>query len=275
MTAALARLIRRYPVASFYALACAICAAAFFTDFVVPLQSLTLVWLIGVFSPTIAALVISGVVGGWDEVGRVLSGYRRWRIGWRWYLAAASMALLPLTVAAVYIALGHPPRGLAPGVTIWMYLGTLFAGLFTGPLAEETGWRGFMLPRLQGRMSALNASLLLGLLWTLWHVPMYLTGGDGMMPFPIFLPVTLVLAVLFTWVFNNTRGSLVATTLMHYSFNFSGGHIAGYLGLVPPMVLYGASGGLVVLAVVVVLLAGPRRLSRRPAAELPFAAAAR
>jgi hypothetical protein len=126
---------------------------------------------------------------------------------------------------------------------------------------------------MQARTSALNASLLLGVLWAFWHVPQYLTGGvqsGGMMPFPIFVPVTIVLTVLFTWVFNNTRGSLVATTLMHFSYNFSGGHIAGLLGLVPGMVLYGASTGLVVLALLAVIYAGPKYLSRRPVSELPI-----
>jgi hypothetical protein len=71
-------------------------------------------------------------------------------------------------------------------------------------------------------------------------------------------------------VFNNTRGSLVATTLMHFSYNFSGGHIAGLLGLVPGMVLYGASTGLVIIAVLAVLWGGPKHLSRRPVSELPI-----
>jgi membrane protease YdiL (CAAX protease family) len=183
------------------------------------------------------------------------------------------MAWIPLLVALVYIGLGNPPRGLEAGLTWGAYAVILMGGWLTGPLAEESGWRGFALPRLQARMSALNASLLLGLLWAFWHLPQYLTGGvqtGGMMPFFIFVPVTVVLTILFTWVFNNTRGSLVATTLMHFSYNFSGGHIAGLLGLVPGMVLYGASTGLVVLAALAVLVAGPRYLSRRPVSELPI-----
>lgn len=265
--------MRRHPLVWFFVLAYAINAVVTATTLIAPFQHWSLRWLIAIFSPTIAAYLVAAGMGGWPEVKRLLAGYGRWRIGWQWYLAALSMALIPLGIALVYIALGNPPRGLEPGMTWGTYALVLMGGWLTGPLAEESGWRGFALPRMQARMSALNASLLLGLLWAFWHLPQYLTGGvqtGGMMPFPIFVPVTLVLTVLFTWVFNNTRGSLVATTLMHFSYNFSGGHIAGLLGLVPGMVLYGASTGLVVLALLAVVFAGPKYLSRRPVSELPI-----
>ncbi len=265
--------LRRHPLWWFFGLAYAINAAAFATHYFSPVVAFSPAWLIGVFSPTIAAYLVAAAIGGWPEVKKLLAGYTRWRIGWQWYLAALSMALIPLAVAGVYIALGNPPRGLREGLTWGGYFIILMQGWLTGPLAEESGWRGFALPRLQSRMSALNASLLLGLLWAFWHVPQYLAGGvatGGMMPFPIFVPVTLVLTILFTWVFNNTRGSLVATTIMHFAYNFSGGHIAGVLGLVPGMVLYAASGGLVVLAALAVIVFGPKHLSRKPVGELPI-----
>jgi membrane protease YdiL (CAAX protease family) len=271
--AALSASMRGHPLIWFFALAYGINAAVTATTLISPFDSWSARWLVAVFSPTIAAYLVAAGMGGWPEVRRLLAGYGRWRIGWRWYLAALSMALIPLGVAGVYILLGNPPRGLEAGLTWGAYGVILMGGWLTGPLAEESGWRGFALPRLQGRMSALNASLVLGLLWAFWHVPQYLTGGvqsGGMMPFPIFLPVTVVLTILFTWVFNNTRGSLVATTLMHFSYNFSGGHIAGLLGLVPGMVLYGASTGLVLLAALAIVAFGPRHLSRRPVSELPI-----
>lgn len=270
MFASIAQSVRRWPVVWYFVLAYAICAAAYFSHFVVPLKAYSPLWWIGVFSPTIAALFLSGVIGGWPEIKRLLAGYARWRIGWRWYLAAASLALGPLVVALIYIALGNPPSGLKPGVTLWTYPGLLIISLLAGPLAEETGWRGFALPRMQSRMGALNASLLLGVLWAFWHGPLYLT-GFGSIPFLIFVPLCVSLAILFTWVFNNTRGSLVATTLMHFSFNFAGGHLAGHLGLAPAMVLNIAGGvGLLIAAIIVAIVAGPKYLSRRPVSELPI-----
>jgi membrane protease YdiL (CAAX protease family) len=254
-------------------LAFGINAAATTIAAMLSLHSWSVPWLIAICSPTIAAYLVAAGVGGRPAVDALLAGYRRWDIGWRWYLAALSLALIPLAIAIGYIALGNPPRGLEAGMTLGGYLLILAGGLVTGPLAEESGWRGFALPRMQARRSALNASLLLGLLWALWHIPQYLTGGvetGGMMPFVIFVPVTIVLSVLFAWVFNNTRGSLVATTLMHYSYNFAGGHIGGLLGLVPSTILYVAGGALVVMALGVVAIFGAQHLSRRPLDELPI-----
>jgi membrane protease YdiL (CAAX protease family) len=265
--------LRRHPLLWFFGLAYAINIAATSVNLVTPVEHMSLLWFTAIFSPTIAAYLVAAGMGGWPEVKKLLAGYTRWRIGWQWYLAALSMALIPLAVAGVYIALGNPPRGLREGLTWGGYLVILMQGWLTGPLAEESGWRGFALPRLQARMNALYASLLLGVLWAFWHLPQYWSGGvqtGGMMPFPIFLPVTIVLTILFTCVFNNTRGSLVATTIMHFSWNFAGGHIAGVLGLVPGMVLYGASTGIVILAALAVIFLGPKYLSRKPVSEIPI-----
>ncbi len=265
--------LRRWPLVSYFVLAYAICAAAFFSHFIVPLQPFSPIWLIGIFSPTIAGLFMAGVMGGWPGLRQLLAGYMRWRLGWQWYLVATSLAWLPAIVTLIYIVLGNPPTGPQAGLTFWTYLILLGQTLLAGPLAEESGWRGFALPRMQARWGALNASLLLGVLWACWHVPQYLAGSQNMIPFPIFLPLCVALAVLFTWVFNNTRGSLVATTLMHCSFNFAGGHLAGHLGLVPPMVINIAGGvGLLIGAIIVVIVVGPQYLSRKPLDQLPFAA---
>jgi hypothetical protein len=156
-----------------------------------------------------------------------------------------------------------------------MLLGTLVFTFIGGPLCEEAGWRGFALPRLQHRFNALTSSLILGLLWACWHIPFYLEPGyaEKGMPFPIFVFVVIGLAILFTWIYNNTRGSLVLTVLAHFFFNFSSVFLVQQFGLMPPMLLYiGGGGGMVVLTIGVILLFGPKRLSRKAVAELPIPA---
>jgi membrane protease YdiL (CAAX protease family) len=102
-----------------------------------------------------------------------------------------------------------------------------------GPLGEEPGWRGFALPRLQLRYGALRGTLLLGVLWVFWHLPDFLTsaqrGGPGAnlvtlltINFPIFFVMVMSLAIIFTWVFNNTRGSVFTALLLHTSINTFG-----------------------------------------------------
>jgi len=263
--------IRRHQLVAFFVLAYSISAVAFGVYIATPNLPFVPFWLVGIFSPTLAALAVAGLVGGSAEVGRLLSGFTRWRIGWRWYLASAVLMLGPLALAMGWMALGNTPPGFAPGVTAWFLAGQLAYTAISGPLAEEAGWRGFALPRLQARLGALSASIVLGTLWAFWHVPQYFLPTTTMIPFPIFVPQVIALAILFTWIYNNTCGSLVATVLAHFWFNFSGAFLAGWLGLLPPMLLY-VGGGIMaaVLTVVVVVFAGPRCLSRRPVADLPF-----
>ena len=231
-------------------------------------------WFLNAFSPTISALFISWMIGGWDEVKRLLSGFTRWRVGWFWYFAAAFLFLGPLVVAFIYRALGNPIPGIAPGMTASVILSQVVFTLFSGPLAEEAGWRGFALPRLQSKYSALVSSLILGVIWCCWHIPLFFLPGSSQqgIPFPIYLLLVVTLGVYFTWLYNNSQGSLIITVLAHFSFNLSGGFIAGTLGLLPPMILYIVAGSMLVLTVIlVVFIYGGKTLSLKPTAELPKA----
>jgi uncharacterized protein len=101
-----------------------------------------------------------------------------------------------------------------------------FVILFTaGPLQEEFGWRGYALPRLQTRYNALTSSLIFGFFWWLWHLPaMFIPGRfmtDNLLVFLALLVVIMLTSVLFTWVYNNTNGSILAAMLLHTSMNWS------------------------------------------------------
>lgn len=266
--------IQKHQLLSFFVLSYAIISGAVFTSIYLrpgqPDQRWSLVWFLSAFSPTFSALIVSWVIGGKTEVKRLLSGFARWNVGWRWYLAAAYLFLGPLGFALVYIALGNPIPGINPGMTFSAILAQIVFTLFSGPLAEEAGWRGFALPRLQSKYNALVSSLILGVIWCCWHIPLFFQPGSSQqgIPFPIYLMLVVTVAIYFTWLYNNTRGSLVITVLAHFSFNMSGGFIAGTLGLLPPMVLYMAAGSLLVLTVIgVILYNGGKSLSRKPVEE--------
>ena len=109
------------------------------------------------------------------------------------------------------------------------FVRVLFLG---GPVGEELGWRGFALPRLQQHRNALDASILLGLIWGLWHLPLYFVLGTGQSELlragtsPVFaiggfIGWTIGLSVLFTWLFNQTGGSLIVVILFHASVNLA------------------------------------------------------
>jgi uncharacterized protein len=156
------------------------------------------------------------------------------RIGPRWWavalllypvltLAAAGLALVvdgtgkPLDLEAAAVRLDHP-------LGLVALIGFI---LIIGPLPEEIGWRGYLLDRLQVRWNALTASLVLGLVWWSWHLPLFWLPGYfdafGRAPTPLaLLSGILPSAILYTWVYNNTRRSVLAVLLLHFMQNFTG-----------------------------------------------------
>lgn len=110
-------------------------------------------------------------------------------------------------------------------------LGLVFSALFASliPFIEELGWRGYVLDRLQASHSALMSSLIIGILWSLWHLPLcfvdgtYQAGlGVGTAAFWMFFIGIVPLSFAFTWVYNNTERSILAVILFHAMVNFTG-----------------------------------------------------
>lgn len=269
--------IQKHQLISFFGLSYAIMFGVLFTficlDPSKALQPWSLVWFFSIFSPSFAALTVSYVIGGVPEIKRLLSGFARWRVGFGWYFAAVFLFLGPLAIALIYMVLGHPFAGLQPGETMSSMVLTILFTLFSGPIAEEMGWRGFALPRLQASHNALVSSLILGTIWCCWHLPLFfLTGATQVsIPFPIYLVLVITIAIYLTWLYNNTRGSLIITVLGHFTYNLTG-FLTGVLRLMPAMLFYMTAGpllGLIVVAIIFVF--GPRFLSRGLAADFPVA----
>ena len=131
-------------------------------------------------------------------------------------------------------------------------------------LGEELGWRGFALPRMQARNSALKASLIIGILWGCWHLPLWLTGTESH-PISLFGPfVVAVIAssVIYTWLYNNTGGSLLIIVLYHAASNLPITVLISPMGSqgTQPFLIYVAF--IVVAAVAVVIATGAEHLSR-------------
>jgi len=101
-----------------------------------------------------------------------------------------------------------------------------FVFLLGGPVQEEFGWRGYLLDPLQKRLSALGGGVAVGLVWALWHVPLFFIPSETIYfenPFLGFAVSITLLSVLMTWVYNNTKASLLPALLFHTSFNWSQG----------------------------------------------------
>jgi membrane protease YdiL (CAAX protease family) len=167
----------------------------------------------GLCGPTVAALVLTGLLSGRRAVLDLLKRIARWRVGIGWYLfAICSTLVIGLTAIAVHALAGGmtPPRNplvLAPALL------PLPAGL-----PEEYGWRGFALPHLLKRRSALTSSLIIGVLWVAWHIP--IAPALHSVPFfGLFLLEVIPLSVLFSWLYINSRGSILVVVLYHLAAN--------------------------------------------------------
>jgi membrane protease YdiL (CAAX protease family) len=176
-----------------------------------------LLTLVGTAGPALAARI----VGGPAAAGSIRRSLARWRVAPAWY----GVALLLTPALVLLAALGQRLFGGNLPPYPWAGLGpALVVGLIVG-LGEEPGWRGYLLPALQRRHRVLTASLIVGLVWGMWHLPMLVLVGHASlsMAFAIgFATYTLDMvagSILFAWLYNATGGSLLLTVLFHMSFN--------------------------------------------------------
>ncbi len=179
------------------------------------------------FGPLVAALLLTSLQEGGKGVIRLL----KWGIDLHfrkiWLLPILFLPPLVFTGATLLsVLLGATPLDLsALSNPVVALVAPVMILLTAGPLQEEFGWRGYALPRLQQRFNALVSSVILGLLWWLWHLPLVFIPGRFMVgTLPLFgmLMVEIVLTnILFTWIFNNTGGSVLAAMLFHTAMNWS------------------------------------------------------
>lgn len=178
---------------------------------------------VGAAGPSLAGLLCTGRDEGWSGVRRVLRSLVDWRVGARWYALALGgpMAVALAAVAVHRLVVGNEAEFRVETSTILLVPIGLMAGLFIGPLQEELGWRGFALPRLLDRWSSLRASLVLGVAWACWHLPLYAmdAGGQERAPLAVFLISVVSLSVLYTWFWVVTGGSLLIALLLHSATN--------------------------------------------------------
>jgi uncharacterized protein len=207
--------VRKHPLIAFFVL------AYLLTWWIYPLLRFSpLLGIFGLFGPALAAIIMAAVTDGKAGVKALLSRVVQWRVGLPWYLVALG---LPTVLALATAALAY-----LVGATEFIQVGALLPielVLFVLVVGEELGWRGYALPQLLQKRSPLMASLILGALWGLWHVPTIVVPGTPQYGLPItaFVLLTVEYSILMTWVFLHTRGSVLIATLFHGAINLSQG----------------------------------------------------
>jgi uncharacterized protein len=230
---------------------------------------------IGALSPLLAAIGVTAYESGGAGVRALLRQVLRWRVRPRWYaIALGGPLLLAFACLALYLATGGAlPAAVPLPLPLWLLLPIylIFVGLFAGGLDEELGWRGYALPRLQQRYGALVASLILGVIWAVWHLPNWFLpdSNQAAVSFPIFLVGAVALSIILSWLYNSTGGSLLLVILAHTIFDIAitgpwagalmATHVAGQ-GIDPFLLLTGLQ---VAVALGIVLLTNPRTLMSR------------
>jgi membrane protease YdiL (CAAX protease family) len=230
--------------------------------------------LIAAYSASLAGVILTAIVSGKAGLCEMFRRLLIWRAGTGWWLfslfAFALMYLGGLVLAALF---SGSTLNLNLTQPLYMFVPLFIMKFFLDAgLGEELGWRGFLLPRLQARYSALVSSIIVGIVWGLWHLPLFMLEGMsptyemgqafGVLPALLGYTVFIVVpyAILFTWLYNNTKGSLLLAFVFHASqawfelFRDPDNLFGPYLGF---------AAILTVTAIVVVLIGGAQNLSRR------------
>jgi membrane protease YdiL (CAAX protease family) len=212
-------LVRRHPLIAFFVL------AYLLTWWIYPLLKFSpLLGIFGLFGPALAAIIMAAVTGGKPGVKALLSRVVQWRVGLPWYLIALGLpTVLSIATAGLSYLLGASESIQVGALTV------LELVLFVLVVGEELGWRGYALPLLLEKRSAVTASLILGALWGLWHLPTFLVPGTPQYGLPVtaFVLLTIEYSILMTWVFLHTLGSVLIATLFHGAINLSQGIFLG------------------------------------------------
>ncbi|MEA5597000.1 type II CAAX endopeptidase family protein [Rivularia sp. UHCC 0363] len=256
--------MRKYPIAWFYILAFGISwlgmiSVVLVSRGIAPVYRplflvLSIFYAIG---PALAAVIVSQIAYGKTGVWDLLKGLIRWRVGAIWYIIAILGSVVPILAAQLItkllglsVTIALPPVELSPYV--------IFAGAvnFLANTCEEIGWRGFALPHLQKRHNALYATLIVGILWGLWHLPLiFLAGPMSEYPFLWFISIAAD-AFIYTWIYNSTKGSILPVALLHGSGNIVVAFITGVSPIAYALVNC-------VVAIILIAVLGRANLSRR------------
>jgi len=209
-----------------------------------PLPAIALL-AIGAFGPSIAAFILTtfheGRVGAWQLLER----------GFDFHLRLALLVFIvvvPVSITAIaFMAAGGGHAVIDPASLLVSFFLFFFFG---GSFGEEFGWRGYALPRLLNRMAALPASLILGGVWALWHLPLFWVPGttQNSTPFWLFFIFTVAFSVVFTWLHRSSNGNLFGALLLHTIFNLT-------VVIFPPTLINGLDRSMVYTTLMFVLLA--------------------
>ena len=179
-------------------------------------------FIIGGFVPSLLAFFLTWKKEG--VPGLHLLGRRmlQFKLGWRGY---GYILLIVIAGTAGQLTINKLLGNTFNGILFLAQLGNFLPLLILGPLSEEIGWRGYALGRLQTQWNELTSSLIVGLVWALWHLPLFMMMGTSQhelgIPFIAFLVGFMANSILYTWLYNNTKQSIWSAILLHWLYTYA------------------------------------------------------
>lgn len=180
---------------------------------------------LGSFGPMIAAFIVKYISDGWQGISDLLKRMVKWKVKWVWYIVDIVIPVLLVIIAGYFDELLNKRSFTMKGFSTnnefpeFGVIGYFLFNLFTFGIGEETGWRGYALPALQKRFSALTATFILAVGWACWHIPAFIyrplysqMDVPGIAGFFISM---LMGAIVLTWLYNSTKGSLLIVAIFH------------------------------------------------------------
>ncbi len=212
-------------------------------------------------APIAAALILTFKENGWDGAKKLLGrAFDLKRIVKKiWYVP--TLFLLPfvfILALGLMVLIGKPiPAAQFPVVA----LPVLFLVFFIMALGEEVGWMGYAFEPMQEQRNAFKATLVLGLIWAIWHVPIFILLGSDLLSIVALALCLLGLRFLLVWIFNNTGKSVFAAILFHAVYNATNGVLPNYQ-VSPPLGIVITCSFVLIAAIVVTILWGPKTLAQ-------------
>lgn len=216
-----------------------------------------------IFGPFLAAFILTYQAGRWEAVKSLWK--RGWKIKadkkWILYIFLIHSGMNALTILIMQL-IGHPVQWEYTQIPLPLVVPIFLAIYLLNALPEEYGWRGYALDRLQTRWNALTASLVLGFIHGLWHLPLHFMIGTTQEVIPIheFILITMVGAVIYTWIYNSTNGNLFLMIFYHALGNTFGGLVPYWVSSQGRLIGFGVQ---LALAIIIVLIFGAKNLSRQ------------
>lgn len=179
---------------------------------------------LGASMPSIMGIALTGYFGGVKKIKLLLKKLTNWKFNIIFYLLSLvtlnAQRFLGYFICSmigfdIKVFANHSYQGFKTDSILGIFVLFIVIILIGGSLQEEFGWRGFLLPRLQKKFHPVFSAVIVGVIWTFWHLPMFFISGTGYNDFLVYMAETIILSIEITWIYNKTNGSLLFPILIH------------------------------------------------------------